>query len=73
MARFIIGAVIGFLLGTTYPEETRHYAKIFLQKVGQFISTTTKKLDEKRDGVYDEEYPSDTPQKYYKRYKDSNF
>jgi hypothetical protein len=57
--RFIFGAIIGFILGTTMPNETRHYTKIFLEKVGNVIHNVTKKLDENsnsRNSNYDEDY-----------------
>ena len=69
MIKFIMGVIFGFILGTTYPDETMYYTKIFLEKIGQFISTTTKKLDENRDSIYDEEYLPNTP----RRYDNSNF
>ena len=52
--RFVFGAIIGFILGTTMPNETRHYTKIFLEKVGNVIHNITKKLD--KNSNYDEDY-----------------
>jgi len=51
--RFILGVIVGFMLGTTMPNQTKQYTKMFLDKVEKIVQTMKNKLDESKGDDHD--------------------
>jgi len=71
--KFIAGLIIGFLLGTAMPNETRHYAKMLLDGVEKVIQTLKDKLDSENSGGYDEDFSSPFKPDNHPHQNHSNF
>ena len=61
MLRFFAGLFIGFVLGTTYPNETRAFVKLAIAKTLNLLKTVEKDLGNsqntpKKSQDFDEDY-----------------
>jgi len=70
--KFFIGVFIGFVLGTTYPEETRSLVKLAISKTMSLLQDVQQDLGKKgQTPSYDEDYAPLYGK--HKHYEESSF
>ena len=75
MLRFFSGIFIGFVLGTTYPEETKSLVKLAISKTMHILQNVESDLNKnkpKKHKDYDEDY-APLFENHNSGYSDSSF